>query len=69
MALFESAAAVDLWAKVAGGVVAIATVLRYVIQLGALIQKLETLTSEVERLRHDLAEARLEVADLKARLG
>lgn len=59
---------VDVWAKVLGVLLAIATGLRYVVQLGALLQKLDTLTGEVAKLRGDLEEARLEIAELKAKL-
>lgn len=69
MAVLETAASIDLWAKAGAALVALATGLKYIAALGALIQRLETLTKEVEQLRVDLANARLEVADLKARLG
>jgi hypothetical protein len=69
MAVIETAVTIDWWAKAGGVAVVVFTGIRYVLQIGALIQRLETLTAEVERLRSDLADARLEVADLKARLG
>jgi hypothetical protein len=57
----DAGASLEFWAKLGAAIVAFATALKYVVQIGVLLNRLDTLTREVERLRDD-------IEDLKERL-
>lgn len=48
--------------------VALTVLVRYVMQMGRLIERIEQLTKEVDALRGELSEARVEIAKLRGEL-